>query len=94
MRTHAAGLFDARGEWTVNAFPILEHRPQQRGVIRNAGPFIIRSCEPMEAHWLSETTYKLDDQQKAGEYSGQKVSVNGTFDSASKIIHVTSVEAR
>jgi hypothetical protein len=48
----------------------------------------------MEAHWLSETTYKLDDQQKAGEYSGQKVSVNGTFDSASKIIHVTSVEAR
>jgi hypothetical protein len=42
----------------------------------------------------TKTTYALDDQQKADEYAGQKVSVKGTFDSASKTIHVTSLEAR
>jgi hypothetical protein len=42
----------------------------------------------------TKTAYALDDQQKADEYAGQRVSVKGTFDSASKTIHVTSVEAR
>ena len=42
----------------------------------------------------TKMTYAIDDQQKADEFAGQKVSVKGTLDSASKTIHVSSVEAR
>ena len=42
----------------------------------------------------TKRTYALDDQQKADQFAGQKVSVKGTFDSASKTIHISSVEAR
>ena len=42
----------------------------------------------------TKTVYQLDNQQKSGEYAGQKVSVKGTFDAASKTIHVESIEAR
>ncbi len=40
-----------------------------------------------------KTTYELDDQQKPVDFAGQKVKVKGTFDKATKTIHVTSIEA-
>ncbi len=40
-----------------------------------------------------KTTYELDDQQKAAELAGQNVKVKGTYDKATKTIHVTSIEA-
>jgi hypothetical protein len=39
-----------------------------------------------------KTTYQLDDQDKPRAFAGQPVTVKGTFDSASKTIHVQSIE--
>ncbi len=40
-----------------------------------------------------KTVYELDDQQKAAELAGQNVKVTGTYDKATKTIHVTSIQA-
>lgn len=40
-----------------------------------------------------KATYELDDQQKPVDFAGQKVKVKGTYDKATKTIHVTSIEA-
>jgi uncharacterized protein YdeI (BOF family) len=37
-------------------------------------------------------TYKLDNQEKAGENEGKTVKVNGTLDSTSETIHVSNLE--
>jgi len=38
-------------------------------------------------------TYQLDDQEKPKEFAGQKVKVTGTYDSATKTIHIEKIEA-
>lgn len=40
-----------------------------------------------------KTVYELDDQKKPAEFAGQKVKVTGTFDKATKTIHVTGIQA-
>jgi hypothetical protein len=40
-----------------------------------------------------KATYMLDDQEKPKEFAGQKVKVTGTYDKATKTIHVESIEA-
>jgi hypothetical protein len=42
----------------------------------------------------TKTTYQIDNQQKWAAYAGQKVNVKGTYDAASKTIHIESIEAR
>jgi hypothetical protein len=42
----------------------------------------------------SNTPYQLDNQEKAAAFAGQKVNVKGTYDAASKTIHVESIEAQ
>jgi hypothetical protein len=42
----------------------------------------------------TKTAYQLDNQEKAAAFAGQKVSVKGTYDAASRTIHVETVEAR
>lgn len=42
----------------------------------------------------ANTAYELDSQDKAAPFAGQKVNVKGTLDSASKTIHVESIEPR
>jgi hypothetical protein len=39
----------------------------------------------------NKATYQIDDQQKSAAYAGQKVTVKGTYDAASKTIHVESI---
>jgi hypothetical protein len=41
----------------------------------------------------TKNTYQLDDQTKAKEYAGQKVKVTGTYNSATKTIHVDKIQA-
>ncbi len=41
----------------------------------------------------SKTTYQLDDQSKAKDFSGQKVKVTGEYDSGTKTISIKSIEA-
>lgn len=38
-----------------------------------------------------KTIYQLDDQQKPADFAGQKVKVTGTYDAATKTIHVTDI---
>lgn len=40
-----------------------------------------------------KTVYELDDQTKPEQFAGQKVKITGTYDKATKTIHVTSIEA-
>lgn len=40
-----------------------------------------------------KTVYELDDQTKPEQFAGQKVKITGTFDTATKTIHVKSIEA-
>jgi hypothetical protein len=42
----------------------------------------------------SNTAYQLDNQEKPAAFAGQKVNVKGTYDAASKTIHVESIESR
>jgi hypothetical protein len=41
----------------------------------------------------TKTIYELDDQQKPARFAGKQVKVTGTFDSATKTIHVTDIQA-
>ncbi len=41
----------------------------------------------------TKTTYQLDDQTKPEKFAGDKVKVMGSYDTASKTIHVTSIKA-
>lgn len=36
-------------------------------------------------------TYELDDQHKPADFAGQQVNVTGTYDKATRTIHVTSI---
>jgi len=40
-----------------------------------------------------KTVYQLDDQQKPEQFAGQRVTVTGTLDRATKTIHVISIQA-
>jgi len=39
------------------------------------------------------TSYQLDDQERASQYLGKTVRVTGTLDAESNLIHVQSIEA-
>jgi hypothetical protein len=41
----------------------------------------------------TKTVYQLDDQKKPEEFAGEKVTVKGAYDKATKTIHVESIEA-
>ncbi len=40
----------------------------------------------------AKRAYQLDNQKKAGEYAGQKVTITGTLDSGTDSIHVTGIQ--
>src|SRR5579871_424081 len=42
----------------------------------------------------TKTTYLIDNQQLAAGHAGRKVNVKGTYDAASKMIHVESIDSR
>jgi hypothetical protein len=42
----------------------------------------------------TNTAYVLDNQDKAAAFAGEKVTVKGTLDGASKTLHVESIEGR
>jgi hypothetical protein len=56
-----------------------------QGCVRAGGQFVLLG--------LNKTTYQLDDQEKPADYAGQKVTIIGTYDGATKTIHVQSIQA-
>ena len=55
------------------------------GCVKAGGQFVLFG--------LNKTIYQLDDQEKPVDYAGQKVTVIGTYDGATKTIHVQSIQA-
>ncbi len=53
----------------------------------------VKAGEQFVLFGLNKTTYQLDDQEKPVDYAGQKVTVIGTYDGATKTIHVQSIQA-
>lgn len=53
--------------------------------VKMGGKFVLYNA-------ATKTTYQLDDQDKPQEFAGQKVKVTGTYDKATKTIHVETVE--
>jgi hypothetical protein len=41
----------------------------------------------------NKMVYQLDDQKKAQPFAGAKVKITGSYDTASKTIHVTNIQA-
>ncbi len=63
-----------------------------------ARPMCTKNCVKMGEKYVlfdaaKKTTYELDDQEKPVDFAGQKVKVKGSYDKATKTIHVTSIEA-
>jgi hypothetical protein len=55
------------------------------GCIKAGGQFVLYAS--------NKTTYQLDDQEKTTDYAGQKVTIIGTYDGATKTIHVQSIQS-
>src|ERR1700722_18605561 len=56
-----------------------------QGCVKARGQFVLFG--------LNKITYQLDDQEKPIDYAGQKVTVIGTYDGATKTIHVQSIQS-
>jgi hypothetical protein len=41
----------------------------------------------------TQKEYQLDDQKKAEQFAGEKVTVTGSYDESSETIHITKIEA-
>jgi hypothetical protein len=54
--------------------------------VKMGGKYVLYSA-------AKKTVYELDDQQKPAEFAGQNVKVAGSYDKATKTIHVTSIQA-
>ena len=54
--------------------------------VKMGGKFVLQDT-------AKKITYQLDDQEKPKEFAGQKVKITGTYDSATKTIHVEKIEA-
>jgi hypothetical protein len=41
----------------------------------------------------TQKAYQLDDQKKAEQFAGEKVTVTGSYDDSSETIHITKIES-
>jgi hypothetical protein len=52
--------------------------------VKDGSKFVLYSVD-------AKTSYNLDDQDKPGDYAGEKVTVVGTYDSTTNTIHIQSI---
>lgn len=67
----------------------------QGGKVKNAKECTL-ACIKMGATYVlydpaTKTMYQLDDQKKPAQFAGEKVTVTGSLDAATKTIHVESI---
>jgi len=55
-------------------------------IVKLGNQFILRNA-------IAHTSYRLDDQKKAGHYEGKRVKVTATMDSVSNTLHVIDISA-
>jgi hypothetical protein len=53
-------------------------------IVKDAGRYILKVS--------STTLYQLDDQEKAKQYEGKQVKIEGTLDANGNDLHITSIE--
>ena len=75
------------------------HTRMMQGLDAKNGKDCTQKCVGMGGKYAlldasAGSSYQLDNQDKAAPFAGQKVTVKGTYDSATKTIHVESIEAR
>jgi hypothetical protein len=75
------------------------HEKMMQGVDAKTAADCTRKCVGLGGKYVlydpaAKIVYQLDDQSKPATFAGQKVTVKGTLDSASKTIHVESVAAQ
>jgi hypothetical protein len=51
-------------------------------VVKAAGKYVLKT---------SDMNYQLDDQDKAKQFVGQQVKINGTLDSSTSMIHISDI---
>jgi Protein of unknown function (DUF5818) len=56
------------------------------GCVKGGGQFVLYAP-------ANKTTYQLDDQEKPSDYAGQRVTIIGTYDGATKTIHIQSIQS-
>jgi hypothetical protein len=54
-------------------------------IVKSGEKFVLKDT-------ASNTTYQLDDQDKAKEYAGKSVKVSGTLDASTSMIRVSNIE--
>jgi hypothetical protein len=61
------------------------HRETRRGCVKMGGKYVLFNA-------ANKRVYQLDDQTKPEQFAGQKVKVKGTYDRATKTIHITDIQ--
>ncbi|MGB6597543.1 MAG: DUF5818 domain-containing protein [Candidatus Acidiferrum sp.] len=56
------------------------------GCVKSGGQFVLYAP-------ANNTTYRLDDQEKPSGFAGQRVTIIGTYDGATKTIHIQSIQS-
>lgn len=75
------------------------HDRMMKGVDAKDAKECSRNCVRLRGKYVlydaaTKATYQIDDQKRADTLAGQKVTVKGTYDAATKSIHVASIEAQ
>jgi hypothetical protein len=56
------------------------------GCVKMGGKYVLYDS-------ATKRVYELDDQKKGEQFAGEKVKVTGTYDKASKTLHLTDISA-
>ncbi|HLJ23957.1 MAG TPA: hypothetical protein VKT71_07585 [Candidatus Acidoferrales bacterium] len=56
------------------------------GCVKGGGKYVLFDAS-------TKTIYQLDDQTKPAQFAGEKVKVSGTYDKATKTIHIADIKS-
>ena len=92
-RTFTGEIFDSQCAMNNSHAPM-----EKMHKMGNDSKMCTQECVKMGGKYVLQNTakkitYQLDDQDKPKEFAGQKVKVTGTYDKATKTIHVENIKA-
>jgi hypothetical protein len=64
---------------------VKDARPCTKMCVQNGAKFVLYVV-------TNRTAYLLDDQDKPSDYAGRRVTIIGTYDGATKTIHIQSIQ--
>jgi len=69
-----------------------QETPQQEPAAQTLTGTIIKDGSRYVLKVSGTSTYQLDDQDKAKQFEGKQVKVNGSLDKATSTIHITDIQ--